>query len=401
MKTLVSSHKVPTPAVPRRLKLALIGGPEVQLRLALAEYLVQDFDLYVLGSSRSAGPIFKHVGVDYRPYPMTRGINPWRDFITLLCLRRHLRSIRPDLVHTYDSKPCALGRIAAWIGRVPVIIGTYPGMGSLYGSNRLRIRLVRVIYEVIQALACRVSTLSIVQNADDLEDFISRGVMLRSKTIIVRGSGVNTRAFRPDRLAAQEAAKLRQSLGLSATTLVVTMVSRVIRSKGVLEFAAAADQLRKTEPRAHFVLIGQVDAESPDRLNARELATLRHSVHWLGRRDDIAELLCITDVFVLPTSLMEGIPRVLLEAAASGLPIVTSDTRGCRDVVEHGKTGLLIKPGDSVELSHAILSLLGDPVRRSSLGKEARRRVIQEFDSDLIYGQLTRVYREQMGGARS
>jgi len=274
-------------------------------------------------------------------------------------------------------------------------------MGSLYGSNRLRIRLVRVIYEVIQALACRVSTLSIVQNADDLEDFISRGVMLRSKTIIVRGSGVNTRAFRPDRLAAQEAAKLRQSLGLSATTLVVTMVSRVIRSKGVLEFAAAADQLRKTEPRAHFVLIGQVDAESPDRLNARELATLRHSVHWLGRRDDIAELLCITDVFVLPTSLMEGIPRVLLEAAASGLPIVTSDTRGCRDVVEHGKTGLLIKPGDSVELSHAILSLLGDPVRRSSLGKEARRRVIQEFDSDLIYGQLTRVYREQMGGARS
>ncbi len=382
--------------------MAIVGGTDIRLRLELVQLLSRDFDVCVFGPDRSAVHLFRQVGADYRFYPMTRGVRPWRDLMTVVALARHFRSIHPDIVHTYDTKPCALGRLAAWMARVPVIIGTLPGMGSLYASNGRRIILIRWVYERIQKLACKISDLNILQNAEDLEDFVSRGIMARSKTKIVHGSGVNTQTFRPGKLSGDEASGLRTSIGVGAETFVVAMVSRIMRTKGVLEYATAARQISGRRTDVQFLLIGSDDRDSPDRLTPKELEILSGSVRCLGRRTDVVNILSITDVFVFPSFSMEGVPRALLEAAACGLPIVTTKTRGCSDVVDDGISGILVSPRDPKALVAATLSLLDDPGRRVSLGRAARSRAVREFDVTLIAGQIARLYLDfsRMGSSR-
>jgi glycosyltransferase involved in cell wall biosynthesis len=312
-------------------------------------------------------------------------------------LVRELRALRPHIVHTYDSKPSALGRLAAWIAGVPVIIGTLPGMGSLYVDERAVTRLSRVIYETVQRVASRMADLTVLQNQDDLNDFLARRVLVSSKAMLLSGgSGVDTERFRPQRLTPSDVIRRRATLGVNDGTLVVTMVARIIRSKGALEYAAAANRIRREFQQVRFLLVGADDHGSRDSLNEAERLAVAQGVDCLGHQADVADVLAITDVFVLPSFYMEGMPRALLEAAASGLPIITTDIRGCRDVIEDGVSGILIPPRDAEALATAVLGLLRDPVRRSRLGHQARVRAVNDFDVSAVAGRLLSVYLGQL-----
>jgi glycosyltransferase involved in cell wall biosynthesis len=304
--------------------------------------------------------------------------------------------LRPAIVHTYDTKPSALGRLAAYLARVPAIAGTLPGMGSLYADNRLRTRLSRGPYQLTQKLACRLSDVTILQNVEDRDDLVARGVVPPATALVIAGSGVDTAQFQPG-IAPEAASRARASLGIEGAGPVVTMLSRVIRPKGVLEFAEAARRIRLAAPEAQFVLAGPIDAESRDRLTSTELATVRGSVHCTGPRSDVAGVLGVTDVFVLPSFYMEGVPRALLEAAACGLAIVTTDVRGCRDVIVDGVSGVLVPPRDVEALQAAIVSLLQDPGKRARLGKEARSRAVSEFDVLKVAARTRDLYRRLLG----
>ena len=290
---------------------------------------------------------------------MSRGVNPLRDAYAVVRLVRIFRQERPTIVHTFDTKPGVWARLAAKIAGVPIIIGTLPGLGSLYASSSAAAKVIRYVYEPLQALASRSADLTVFQNARDAEDFVERGIVSPDRVTVIAGSGVRTDVFTPAASGDTTSAS-RADLGLAGDALVVTMISRVTRTKGVLDFAAAAQKIRALRPEIEFVLAGAADGEGFDALNERELGELDGSVRWIGFRDDVREILAFTDVFVFPSYYREGIPRVLMEAASMGLPLIAVDAPGSTDVVEDGRNGILVPPRNVDAIVAAVLRLADD-----------------------------------------
>src|ERR1700682_5282899 len=249
---------------PRRPRVVIVGGPDVELRLRIVQELTRDFEVIVLGNGSHPEAQYARIGVGYHRYPLSRGINPLADLRSLITLFLLFRELRPEIVHTYDTKPSALGRLAAYLARVPVIAGTLPGMGSLYADNRLKTRLGRGPYQLTQKRACRLSDVTILQNVEDRDDLVVRGVVPPATALIIAGSGVDTARFGPG-ITPEAASRARASLGIEGAVPVVTMLSRVIRPKGVLEFAEAARRIRLAGPEAQFVLGGAIDGEGRGR----------------------------------------------------------------------------------------------------------------------------------------
>ena len=380
------------PALP---KVLLVGGPDVDGRLELMRFLKDVFEFSALGSAPALHDRFLAEGFAYSTYRLSRGANPLADLLTLGELVPVFRRSRPEIVHTFDTKPGVWVRLAARLAGVPIVIGTLTGLGSLYASNpTLKTRLIRLVYERLQTLACRFSDLTIFQNSDDTRRFIAAGVVSKEKTWIILGSGVSTELFSPARVSDTERAQLRRELGLQPEKNVVTMVSRVIRSKGVLEFMDAAQAIGARCSTVQFLLVGPHDSESVDRLTALELAQLKETVIWPGPRRDIPAVLAVSDVLVLPSAYSEGVPRVLLEGASMGLPIITTDSPGCNEVVEDAVNGFLVPVHDSAALAEAILRLTEQPELRRQFGRISRQRAVERFDLSVVAEQTGSVYRQ-------
>ena len=376
-----------------RPRVCLVGGPDVDARLDLMRQLAPDFDILAVGTSHRLGEVFAEAGFSYRRYPMSRGVNPLRDAYAVVRLVRIFRQERPTIVHTFDTKPGVWARLAAKIAGVPIIIGTLPGLGSLYASSSAAAKVIRYVYEPLQALASRSADLTVFQNARDAEDFVERGIVSPDRVTVIAGSGVRTDVFTPAASGDTTSAS-RADLGVAGDALVVTMISRVTRTKGVLDFAAAARKIRALRPEIEFVLAGAADGEGFDALNERELAELDGSVRWIGFRDDVREILAFTDVFVFPSYYREGVPRVLMEAASMGLPLIAVDAPGSTDVVEDGRNGILVPPRNVDAIVAAVLRLAEDSLLRSRLGRQSRALVVSRHDLRLVVQQTRSCYRE-------
>lgn len=221
-------------------KVLLVGGPDVGARLELMHCLKDAFNLSAFGSDPTLHDRFLAEGFSYSAYILSRGANPILDLLTLGQLVLFFRRLKPQVVHTFDTKPGVWARLAARLAGVPLIIGTLPGLGSLYASDSLKTRSVRLVYKRLQTLACRLSDLTIFQNHTDARQFIVAGVVPEQKAVVIQGSGVPTNLFNPARVSDAKQTQLRAELRIRPCEIVVTMVSRVIRSKGVLEFMVAA-----------------------------------------------------------------------------------------------------------------------------------------------------------------
>ena len=363
-------------------------------RLELMQQLRDEFELTVAGSEISLQDRFHRAGFTYWFYGLNRGTNPLHDLKMMFDLRRIFRKIRPSIVHTFDTKPGVFARLAARLAGVPVIIGTLPGLGSLYSENNLRTRLIRSIYQPLQNLACSHSDLTIFQNPDDAALFIKSGIVKEDKTTILPGSGVDTWVYNPQRFDPNQLSGILTSLGLNERHVVVTMISRLIRPKGALEFVRAAQALQERYPQAVFLLVGPDDRESVNALTLVEREKITHSVRLLGIRNDIPELLGITDIFVLPTYYREGIPRVLLEAASMGLPLIATSLPGCTEIVVHNNNGFLVPARDAEALEQAIETLILSPSLRKQFGEASRQRAVKAFDLSIIAEQTAQIYRK-------
>jgi len=381
-----------SPPADVRPRVCLVGGPDIDARIDLMRQLAPDFDVFALGTSDRLGEVFAEAGFSYHRYPMSRGVNPLRDAWAFARLVRIFRRERPTIVHTFDTKPGVWGRLAARTAGVPIVIGTLPGLGSLYASSSPVARLIRFAYEPLQALASRRADLTVFQNAQDAEDFVERGVVAADRARVIAGSGVRTDVFTPH--ARGIATDSRSKLGVAPDAFVVTMISRVTRTKGVLDFAAAAKKIRATRPEIEFVLAGASDGESFDALTEDELRELERCLRWVGFRDDVRDILTLTDVFVFPSYYREGIPRVLMEAASMGLPLIAADVPGSTDVVEDGRNGILVPPRDVDAIVAAVLRLADDPQLRSRLGQQSRALVMSRHDLRLIVDQTRSCYQD-------
>jgi glycosyltransferase involved in cell wall biosynthesis len=220
-----------------------------------------------------------------------------------------------------------------------------------------------------------------VQNREDREYFVERGIFLPEDVLLIRGSGVAMDAFCP--------------VPEPDTEPVVVLASRMLREKGIEDFVAAARLLSSRGVKARFLLVGDTDIGNPHSLTAAELTSLTNDcvVEWLGHCSDMPSVFASCHIVCLPTYYGEGVPKVLIEAAAMGRPIVSTDTPGCRDIVRHNENGILVQPRDVAGLAHALERVICDKELRLRMGVAGRRLAEQEFSLTKVIGETLAVYK--------
>ncbi len=330
---------------------------------------------------------FRHV-----PWPSaTRSWDPASDARAARELVAILRRERFDLVHTHNPKPGIIGRVAARAVGVPCVVNTVHGLYATPEDRAAR----RVPVLAAEAFASRFSDLELYQSEEDLA-WAMRARVVRGRKAVLLGNGTDVAAFAPGRLSPERRAALRAELGIGPDAVVVGAVGRMVAEKGYRELFAAATAVRRAEPGTTFLVVGGSDPEKADAVTEDEIRAAGDDVSFAGWRADVADLMAAMDVFVLP-SWREGVPRSAIEAAATGLPLVVTDIRGCREVVRDGVEGILVPVRDPAQLTSAIARLAGDPALRARMGAAARTRAVERFDErrvmDLLvdrYGELLR-----------
>jgi glycosyltransferase involved in cell wall biosynthesis len=303
------------------------------------------------------------------------------------------RRLRPAIVHTHNPKPGIYGRVGARLARVPHVVNTVHG---LYAQPEDPWSKRMGVY-ALERLAATCSDVELVQNPEDLA--VLRRLGLRKCKLRLLGNGVDLRRFDPQRHTGARA-ELRAELGFAPETVVVGLVGRLVREKGYREVFAAASHLRSRHPDVRFMVVGPADGDKRDALSSRELdRAAANGVIFLGARHDVERLYTAMDLYVL-ASYREGFPRSAMEAAAMGLPIVATDIRGCREVVDPGTTGLLVPVRDHDALTRAVEALVEDPARRGRMGKAARRKAVREFDDRRQVTITLDVYERLIAGSR-
>lgn len=338
----------------------------------------------VIAADTGASEAVRREGFRFIPMPLSRaGAKPLAELRSFSFLLSFYRTHRPDLAHHVTIKPVLYGSIAARLAGDVRVVNAISGFGYLLTGARNPVRqgLVRRMY---RAALSGVNAVTIFQNADDRSEFVDGGIVAQSRTRLIRGSGVDCDRFVPTPEPEGEC--------------VVMLPSRMLRDKGVEQFVQAAKHLRQRGVRARFVLVGGPDAGNPASIAASQLAawTADGAVEWWGHTDDMPAALRKAHIIALP-SRREGLPKVLLEAAASARPIVTTDVPGCREVVRHEINGLLVPPGDHVRLAAAIERLLRDGALRREYGRAGRALVATELSEPIVVRQTMELYRELLG----
>ena len=318
---------------------------------------------------------------------LVREVDVMRDARALARIVGLLREWSPDVVHTHSSKAGILGRWAAHLAAVPVILHTVHGFGFHPDQGKLR----SWIFRRLETATSRITTRFLAVSRSNLEAGIALGVFDRGRVSLVR-SGIELSAFRNG----ASPGGLRASIGIPMGVPVAGMVACLKPQKAPLDWVHAASRILQRVPSAHFVLVGDGELRS-----AVEEAILRRGLsgrfHLLGWRRDLPSILKNLSVLVL-TSLWEGLPRVIPEAMAAGLPVVATNVDGTPEVVRDGETGYLVPPGDPEAIADRVTRLLLHPDEARRMGATARTRV-EEFDIDTMVRRQEEIYRELLARA--
>jgi glycosyltransferase involved in cell wall biosynthesis len=322
-------------------------------------------------------------------YPLKRrGLNPLEEVRSLAGLYVLYRRWRPTIAHHFTIKPNLYGTLAARLAGVPVVIATVTGLGYIWTDDGPRARVLRAALGPVYRQVLRLADAVIYLNETDRQTLGGR------RTVVIPGEGINLQEFSREAVPPERRAALRAELGLGPDDRVVLMVGRMLRHKGVAEFVEAARRVRQACPKAVFLLVGPSDAGNPAQIPPEELRAWEASgiVRYLGFRDDVRDLMAIADVVTLP-SYREGLPRVLMEAAAMGCPLVATDIPGCREVVQDGVNGFLVPPRNGMALAQAIETLLKRPDLRAAFGAASRRLAEERFSAREVVDRILDLYR--------
>jgi glycosyltransferase involved in cell wall biosynthesis len=348
------------------------------------------YAVYVITRVASHGEEIRSAGLELIPLDLSRrGKNPLTELRVIRQLTAIYKRLQPDVVHHVALKPVLYGSIAARLAGVPNVVNAMAGLGYLYVSTNATARLARpVVRTLMRTLLNNNRTTVILQNPDDVAVMCDSGTVMRERVVLIRGSGVDPDVYR-ERPAPQG-------------TPVVMLASRLLWDKGVGEFVEAAKILLAAGYEARFVLVGDSDDANPASIDTATLDAWNRdgTVELWGRRNDMPDVLAQAHIVCLP-SYREGVPKVLIEAASCGRPIVTTDAPGCREVVRHGENGLLVPVRDAKALADAIQTLLDDPDLRSRMGQAGRELVRKEFTIDAVVKSTLGVYETLLqGGGR-
>ncbi|MFN8050218.1 MAG: glycosyltransferase family 4 protein [Acidimicrobiales bacterium] len=367
------------------ISLELLIGPQ------LSAFRAAGYE--VVGVS-APGPFVEQVtarGVEHVPLGnATRSMNLTADVAALGELVKLFRERRPDIVHTHNPKTGVYGRIAAKLAGVPRIVNTVHGLYATPEDPLLR----RVAVYSAERIAATCSHIELVQNPEDITTL--RSLKVPARKLRELGNGIDLARFANDGGATRAA--VREELGIAPDAVVVGAIGRLVREKGYLELFEAWAEIRASVPNAELLVVGPYQPDKSDGIDESVVAEATAAgIRFLGMRDDVERIYQALDVYVL-LSYREGFPRSAMEAAAAGLPIVATDIRGCRQVVDDGVTGTLVPKADAHAAAVAIRDLVLDDDRRAVYATAAVERARTHFDQERVIAITLEAYRDLMGG---
>ncbi len=357
-------------------------------RLSTALQLkAQGVDVVMLSPPGDFGDRFADHGIRWITLGMDRtSLNPFREALTLRELVRVIRAEQPDLLHNFTVKCAVYGALAARLAKVPAVVNAVAGMGYVFTSDRPKARALRpIVSTLIRGTVGSGHSRLILQNPDDADAFTTSGLVMSENIRLIRSSGVDTGRFCPT-VDASERRPLR-----------VILAARLLWEKGIGEFVNAADLLRQRGRNIEFLIAGMPDPGNPSSVQRGQVEqwVAQGLVQWLGHVEDMPALLRSGDVMALPSYYREGVPKSLIEGAASGLALVTTDLPGCREVVtQHGVDGLHVPPRDAEALADLLATLDDDRAMVRRLGEAARCKALADFDERMVIARTMEVYAE-------
>jgi len=305
--------------------------------------------------------------------------NPLAELKLITELRKIYKSIKPDLVLHYTHKPNIFGGIAAKLTGVPSI-AVITGLGYPFINNGLS----RIATKSLYKLVSRYHSKFIFENRDDLQLFITEGIIKEGNGIAINGCGVDTERYKP------------HPNGYLKPKTIFTFIGRLLYDKGIVEFVEAAKKVKAQNPKTEFWIVGELDAKNPSMVRKEELLGWieNEDIIYHGFKKDIQPIVAKSDCIVLP-SYREGMPRIVLEGMSMGKPIITTDTAGCRETIVDKVSGFLVNVKDSSDLARGMLDFLSlSHDQAHTMGEEGRSRAIKYFNSGKIADDIFEIVNE-------
>jgi glycosyltransferase involved in cell wall biosynthesis len=351
-------------------------------RLPIAlEAMRQGYEVHIAARITDRLAQMQSLGLHVHPLGISRSKTGLSEAFTVAReIWRVYKTVKPDIVHLVTIKPVLMGGILARLAGVPAMVAAVSGLGFVFLEKGLVATVRRKLVEVFYKASFGHRNLKVIfQNAQDKTALVQLANLPEAKTELIRGSGVDMSQF--------TAGPLPNGMP------VVMLAARLLADKGVREFVQAARLLKTAGSSARFCLVGTADLDNPTSLTQTELDAYQKegTIELWGHRTDMAATLSAAHIVVLP-SYREGLPKVLIEAAACGRAVVTTDVPGCRDAIEPGVTGVLVPARNTLALSQAIDALLNDPQRSHAMGQAGRVLAEQAFDIKQVVAQHLRIY---------
>lgn len=361
-----------------RIRIAIIGNQAFSLinfrGPLIVDMVEKNIDVFALAPdyAEATQKAVKSLGAEPVDYSLSRtGMNPIRDVVDMLHLAYLLRRLKPDITLGYAIKPVIYGTIAARLARVPRRIAMIEGLGYVFtpseAAEPVKRRALRGAVSILYAIALWQANLVFFLNKDDIDEFTKKRLVSPTKVFLLGGIGVDLDEWTP----------------VPAIMKPVTflLAARLLREKGVVEYAKAARIIKKKHPFTRFILLGSLDT-NPGALSREEVEAWAAEgiLEWPGHVPDVRSWMAKASVFVLPSYYREGVPRSTQEMMAMGRPIITTDAPGCRETVIDGENGFLVPVRDAKVLADAMERFILQPELIEKMGTASRRFAEERFD---------------------
>lgn len=335
---------------------------------------IQDkgYSVVVTGPNKDGVDRIEALGAKFIEVPVNKnGLNPFADIAYCLNLRKIMKQEKADAIMGYTIKPVIYGSIAGWLAGVEKRTAMVTGAGYLFASKSLKARIIRFISFILYRIGLGAAQKVIFQNVDDLNEFVTNGLVKKEKCHVVNGSGVNMTKFTP-----------------SAYPNIPTFffLGRLVNAKGGMDFVKAAKIVKEKYPNSRFMILGKIDKTLPDAITEEDLMPYVNdgTVELFPETDNIAQYYAMSSVFVLPTAYREGTPRVILEALASARAIITTFTPGCKETVKDGVNGFFVDMHSPEDCAEKMVHFIEHPEDVEKMGNKSLELCKNKYEVSII-----------------
>jgi glycosyltransferase involved in cell wall biosynthesis len=378
----------------RKIRICHVANNDSAVRFLLLNQLAflqkEGYDVSVACCVKNSKEDIEQKGIKVKSIIFSRSIFSFKHAVAFVQLYVYFKKEKFDIIHTHNPIPGLLGQVAAKLAGVRIIINTVHGLYFTDDTSGLE----RGCFILAEKIAAKCSNLIFSQNKEDIKTLIKEKIAEPDK-IKYLGNGVDVDKFSPAKFSEEFIANKKRELGISEDYKILGTIGRLVEEKGYLDLFVAFKSVLHIFPKTILLIVGPEDTDKRDALKASIVKeySIENNVLFLGERTDVSELLGVMDIFIL-ASHREGMPRSLIEAMVAARPAITTDIRGCREIVDNGENGALVPVKDPERLSQAVVSLLSDPERAKIFGKSARLKAEKRFDERLVFDMIRQEYQK-------